>query len=192
MGEPGTPPDADALEQLRAHVIADVRAIEPVDPREADSKVETLAGLEQLTDPFSEIADPTHVTGSCLIVGPRGIVILRHRRLGIWVQPGGHVDPGETPWEAALREGVEETGLELRHPHAGPLLVHVDAHDGGRGHRHLDLRYALLGEDRDPKPPAGESQECRWFGFAQATAIADDGLRGALPAARALAQHLSS
>ena len=41
---------------------------------------------------------------------PRGILLLVHRRLGIWLQPGGHVDPGETPWEAARRETVEETG----------------------------------------------------------------------------------
>ena len=69
----------------------------------------------RLARPFDEHADPVHVTGSAFIVGPRGIVLLRHRRLGIWVQPGGHVDAGETPWDGARREAVEETGLPVRH-----------------------------------------------------------------------------
>jgi ADP-ribose pyrophosphatase YjhB (NUDIX family) len=39
------------------------------------------------------------------------VVLHRHRVLGIWVQPGGHIDSGETPWDAAVRETAEETGL---------------------------------------------------------------------------------
>ncbi len=87
------------------------------------------------------------MTGSAIVVGPRGVVLLRHKRLGLWLQPGGHVDPGETPWQGALREAFEETGLDVRFAGSGdahvPLLVHVDVHDGGRGHTHLDLRYLV-------------------------------------------------
>ena len=114
------------------------------------------------------------------MVSGRGIVLLRHKRLGIWVQPGGHVDPGETPWVAAVREGLEETGLAGAHPSDGPELAHVDAHDGGRGHRHLDLRYLLHVPPEDPAPPPGESPHCRWFSWEEAAAIADDGLRGVI------------
>jgi 8-oxo-dGTP pyrophosphatase MutT (NUDIX family) len=172
-------------EDLTARVAADVRARTPIDDREAMSIERTLAELSRLPSPFDEHADPVHVTGSALIVGRRGIVLLRHRRLGIWVQPGGHVDPGETPWAAARREGCEETGLALEFPPDGPRLAHVDVHPGGRGHTHLDLRYVLDGDDADPAPPPEESQQVHWFGWDAALARAE-------PAMAPLLRHLAA
>ncbi|HUG83015.1 MAG TPA: NUDIX domain-containing protein [Euzebya sp.] len=168
----------------RAVMIDAVSAIDPVDQREAASQIEVLAGLRDLPAPFEEAAGPVHITGSALVVGPRGIVLHRHKRLGLWLQPGGHLDAGEWPQDAARREAHEETGLPVRHPTSGPLLLHVDAHDGGRGHRHLDLRYLLLSLDVDPSPPQGESPDCRWFSWEEAAVVADPGLRGVLTRTR--------
>ena len=159
---------------------AAVAALDPVDDREARSQIEILDGLDTLDDPFDEHAGQTHVTGSALIATPEGIILLKHKRLGIWLQPGGHVDGEEWPFEAAVREAREETGLAVSHRFSEPLLLHVDAHDGGRGHRHLDLRYVLTAPREQPNPGPDESQECRWFDWDEAAATADDGLRGAL------------
>lgn len=163
-------------------VLAAVAARAPVDERERASIERFLATVPHLAQPFDEHSDPVHVTGSAFVVGPRGIVLLRHRRLGIWVQPGGHIDTGEAPWDAALREAVEETGMALRHRGETPELAHVDVHAGGRGHTHLDLRYLLDAGDADPAPPEGESQEIGWFAWADAPAIAEDGMAGILAA----------
>lgn len=170
---------------VRRRVRADVEARRPVDDRESASIEAFLEAFDRLEDPFDQRCDPVHVTGSGVVVGPRGVVLLEHKRLGIWLQPGGHIDPGETPWDAALRESREETGLELRFADAldaegVPGLLHVDVHDGGRGHTHLDLRYLVAGDDVDPDPPEGESQQIAWFGWGEAIACADPGLAGLL------------
>jgi len=172
---------------ITEHVLAELRARTPIDERERLSIDRTVAELARLTAPYDIDADPVHVTGSALIVGPRGIVLLHHRRLGIWVQPGGHVDPGETPWEAARREGTEETGLMLApfDDAVPPHLAHVDVHDGGRGHTHLDLRYLFRGGDDDPTPPPEESQQVAWFDWSAALAQAE-------PTMGALLGHLAA
>jgi ADP-ribose pyrophosphatase YjhB (NUDIX family) len=169
----------------RAAVRAAVAAIDPVDAREAAAQQEVLAGLASLAAPFDEAADAVHVTGSAIVVSGRGVVLHRHKRLGLWLQPGGHVEGDEWPHDAALRETREETGLAARHPEGGPLLLHVDAHDGGRGHRHLDLRYLLHAPPDDPDPGPGESPQCGWWSWEEAAAVADLGLAGGL--VRALA-----
>jgi 8-oxo-dGTP pyrophosphatase MutT (NUDIX family) len=155
----------------------------PVDDRERSSIGTIEAAVAALDRPFDEDGGPTHVTSSAIITGPAGVLLLEHKRLGIWVQPGGHLDPGEDLAAGAGREAVEETGLPVSQPAAGPWMVHVDVHDGGRGHTHLDLRWAL-GASGEPKPPPGESQRIGWFGWDQALAMADPGLAGALRARR--------
>jgi 8-oxo-dGTP pyrophosphatase MutT (NUDIX family) len=169
---------------------AEVRAIvvahQPVGAREEASVRRFLAELDRLARPCDEEADPVHVTASALVVGRRGTVLHLHRRLRKWMQPGGHVDPGESPPEAARRESLEETGLAAIDPPSGPLLVHIDVHEAALGHTHLDLRYLLLGPDDDPSPAPGESPDCRWFDWAAARSAADESLEGALDLAESL------
>ncbi len=164
---------------LDREALADeIRALEPVDEREETSKEAVLTRLE-MPEPTSEEASPHHLTASAFVVSSRGVVLHRHRRLGIWVQPGGHIDPGEDPPTAALRETTEETGLPARHLDP-PLLLHVDRHPGPRGHTHYDLRYLLVSDPVDPSPPPEESQEIGWFDEAAAFERATPDLQGAL------------
>lgn len=152
-----------------------VAAFDARSQRELESQRRILAEMDRLADPFDRHAGPVHLTGSGIVSGLRGTVLHMHRSLHLWLQPGGHLETGEPPWEAALRETAEETGLPVRHPAGGPCLVHLDAHPAN-AHFHLDLRYLLLCDDAEPAPPAGESQEVRWFGLDEAIAIADAGL----------------
>ncbi len=163
----------------------------PGSPREVAAQDRFLSELGRLRAPYDEHAGPTHVTASGIVVGRRGTVLHLHRRLGIWMQPGGHIDPGETPEAAALREATEELGLDVAHPDGGPLLIHLDVHEAAYGHLHLDLRYLLLGADGDPQPPPGESPEARWCSWDEALAMADAALVDALPVARSAYEALA-
>ena len=154
----------------------------PVDAREQESVNRFLRELDRLDDPCSETADTTHVTASALVVSSRGLILHKHKRLGIWLQPGGHIDTGENAADAAVRECLEETGLPAVHFAGEPMLVHVDTHDGPRGHYHLDLRYLLAAPDVDPTPPVGESPDVKWFAWDELREHTEPGVAGAVAA----------
>jgi 8-oxo-dGTP pyrophosphatase MutT (NUDIX family) len=169
---------------MRSLVRQEVLALKPpVDLRELRSRTALLIELDRLPRPFERLASPIHVTGSAIVVGRRGVVLHLHKRIGKWLQPGGHLEVGEAPWQAALREAREETGLRLCHAPPGVRMIHVDVHDAPHSHVHLDLRYLILADDDEPRPAPGESQQCRWFPPAEAMGMADEGLVGALRAA---------
>lgn len=162
-----------------ARLRGQIEHITPVDQRERDSIAATLERLCWPGDPFDEAADDHHVTASAFVVSALGVILHRHRRLGIWVQPGGHVDTGEEPEAAALRESIEETGLAARL--LEPVnLFHVDVHPGPRGHTHYDLRYILVAPPVEPTPPEGESPDVFWFDFAAAQERCEPALAPAL------------
>jgi len=159
-----------------------VAGLRATDARERESIATFLRAFDSLERPFDEHASPIHVTGSAIITSDAGVLLHLHKRLSIWLQPGGHIDTGETPWDAAAREAREETGIPVE---AGPdsqRLVHVDVHPGPRGHTHLDLRYHFTSAPVVPTPAAGESQDVRWFSWAEAIHTADAGLEGVLRA----------
>lgn len=54
-----------------------------------------------------------HLTASMVIIDPATsrVLLVHHNATGLWLFPGGHVDDGETPAEAAVREVREETGV---------------------------------------------------------------------------------
>lgn len=193
--EAGAHPDDPAAEAERRRAVrAAVTAFVPVDARAVASRARVLAELGHLAHPFDRHADLVHVTGSAVVTGARGTVLHRHKRLGRWLQPGGHLEPGEAPAEAARREAAEETGLAVSHPGPVPHLLHVDVHAAADAHVHLDLRYLLVADDPGarPAPAPGESQAAAWFMWADALALADDSLRGALAAAMTAAAGATS
>jgi 8-oxo-dGTP pyrophosphatase MutT (NUDIX family) len=174
---------------LRRHV--------PADALEGAHLARILGFVATHDRPFDRAIAEGHLTGSALVVSRSGdrVLLLHHKKLGLWLQPGGHGDPGEATGEAvALREALEETGirgLEL-HPTA-PRPLDVDVHPiparpNEPAHEHLDLRYLVLAPDsatavHDPE----ESHAIRWFTWDEVDAMElDHGLRRALRKVKAL------
>ena len=174
----------DLSQMIRAAVLAR----RPVDARERDSVASFVRLFDALDQPFSETANKVHVTASAIVVTDdrRRVLLHLHKKMNMWLQPGGHIEPGELPWLGALREAVEETGLpaQLVGPVGddGPELLHVDVHAGPKGHTHLDLRYLIESPMVTPTPPPGESQDVKWFLWHNAVDAAEAGLEGILRA----------
>jgi 8-oxo-dGTP pyrophosphatase MutT (NUDIX family) len=123
------------------------------------------------------------------------VLLLHHRKLDRWLQPGGHGDPGETTGEqVALREAFEESGIAgLSLDAAAPRPLDVDVHDipahgEEPAHEHLDLRYVVRApESARVSPALAELHEIRWVDWDGTAALdPDHGLRRALAKARAL------
>jgi 8-oxo-dGTP pyrophosphatase MutT (NUDIX family) len=177
------------------HVL--LRRHAPADAKETSDLSEILAFLDRHPDPFDRGIAEGHLTGSAVVVSATGdrVLLLHHRKLGRWLQPGGHGESGEREGEAiALREAREETGIEglILHPSA-PRPLDVDVHPiPARGdepaHRHLDLRYLVVApRDARLHRLAAEARALRWFTWAElATLDLDPSLRRALRAARTL------
>lgn len=160
-------------------LLAELDALAPGDaPLRADV-LATSAFLARTDRPFDEDAQASHVTASAFVVSSLGIVLVRHRLLGLWVQPGGHVEPGETPHAAACREVEEETGLVATHTQP-PRLVDVSVHPGPRDHLHHDCRWLLVADPVALRPAPGESDELGWYLPAAAAARCEPSLRGGL------------
>ena len=121
------------------------------------------------------------------------VLLLHHRKLQRWLQPGGHADPGETAGEpVALREAWEETGIEglslhLRAARPFDVDVHaIPAFGSEPAHAHLDLRYLVVAPLADAiARSAAETSDARWFEWDElATLDLDRGLIRALAKAR--------
>jgi len=122
---------------------------------------------------------PLHFTASALVVHPRSArVLLRwHQRQQLWLQVGGHGDPGESdPLEIALREAVEETGLADLVPWPDASVRHavVCAVAPGKGepaHEHADLRFIMATSDPDAARPEDAGAPLRWLTLDEARAL---------------------
>lgn len=128
-----------------------------------------LAHLRDHPDGLTRECHPDHLTASLLVVDEtRDRVLLNlHRRYQIWVQLGGHCEPGdETLAEAALREGVEESGIEgltLLDSRPAQLSRHEVRCGPIRPSHHLDVRYVAVAPSRAEPVVSSESIDVRWF-----------------------------
>lgn len=114
----------------------------------------------------SEVAG--HLTGSALVVDAASerTLLMLHRKLGRWFQPGGHADGDANLAAVARREAQEETGI------AGLRVVvpavDVDVHrvepPGEAPHLHLDTRFVVVAPPGAAEHANEESLALRWVG----------------------------
>ncbi|MBC8155268.1 MAG: NUDIX hydrolase [Bacteroidetes bacterium] len=164
------------LHQLAAH--------QPADTTEQAMLTQTIDFVTAQPDCFHRTLLIGHVTGSAWIVSrtpaapaERQVVLLHHRKLDRWFQPGGHADGDPDVAAVALREAQEETGLtSLRL--ASLAVFDVDVHPiPARGtepaHLHYDIRFLLEADPTEPFIETAETKAVRWVNVGQIADLND-------------------
>ena len=126
---------------------------------------------------MAHIHEKIDFTASVYIVFKNKVLLHKHKKLGIWLQPGGHIELDEDPNEAALREAKEETGLDVQ------LVGNTTAYESAYGardlivpkflnrhyfdaplntHEHIDLGYFGRAQSDDARHEI-PGKEMRWF-----------------------------
>lgn len=136
--------------------------------KEEEEKVKFfLDFIESNDDLYGRKNSFGHITASGWIINKEGNLCLlnHHKTMDKWVQTGGHIEKGETPFEAALREGMEESGIDTLET-VSETIMYIErflfpkGKDGGP-HYHYDIRYLFKADNMD-YTVSSESVDLKW------------------------------
>ncbi|QEL57927.1 NUDIX hydrolase [Chromobacterium paludis] len=152
----------------RAAIRAEVAAITPWDALEAEHRQDALAWIDsgaELWRREKPATPPEHLCTYFALVDDAGLLLVDHKKAGLWLPPGGHVDPGEHPRDAVARELFEELGVSGMKVPAASFITRTAV-----ASQHLDvtLWYALpVSRGLPLRHDGAEFREARWFDFDQ-------------------------
>lgn len=124
-----------------------------------------------------------HFTATVYVLDKGKALLLFHQKYGKWLPPGGHLDPDETPVEAAHREVWEEAGLKIQLASQENLWIdrwnavsmerpymclveNIPATDREEAHQHIDFIYVAT--------PLTQNPDLRWFTLEEVLSLKGD------------------
>ncbi|GAB3304584.1 NUDIX hydrolase [Luteimonas notoginsengisoli] len=136
-------------------------------PAEALRVEDFLALLADRADPFARERIAGHFTASAWLVdrSGRNILLTHHRKLGMWLQLGGHADGDRDLARTALREAEEESGLSGLQVVEGIFDLdrhRIPEHKDVPAHWHYDVRYIVQAGDDEDFVVSDESHALAW------------------------------
>lgn len=143
---------------------------EPYEERDHRSAVAVAAFLQEHgVDAFKRSNLSGHLTASGFVVSEdfTHTLLLHHRKLECWLQPGGHCDGNPDTLAVARTELWEETGLTSLHL-VSPVIFDIDMHTIPQSsrdpeHLHFDIRYLFIADRSEPLRANHESTDAKWI-----------------------------
>ena len=155
---------------LRSQALQELSAWSAPTPDQVAMRGAYLAYLADHDDAMWRECSPGHLTASALVLDlpARRVLLTLHPKVGRWLQTGGHCEPGDqTLASAALREAIEETGIDGLALLDQPVRLdrhHVGCRGPGQPPReHLDVQYVALAPAGGQGVATKESLELRWW-----------------------------
>ena len=140
----------------------------PIDENELKMRNETIEFVKTNEDCFRRELLIGHVTGSAWIVNyaRTHVLMMHHRKLNRWFQPGGHCDGEPDVLNVALKEAYEETGLKNFKVVDGEVYD-VDVHQIPErkdipAHYHYDVRFLIEADMNEQLIITEESNDLSW------------------------------
>ncbi|MEO0829042.1 MAG: NUDIX domain-containing protein, partial [Pseudomonadota bacterium] len=133
----------------RQRVQAIVENIQPLDAREQRDKADTMRWIASGAELFrlkKPATPPRHLVSYFVLLDGDHVLLVDHVLAELWLPPGGHLDPGEHPADAARRECREELDLEAEFLGEAPVMLTVEQTVGiSEPHTDVTFWYALRG-----------------------------------------------
>ncbi len=176
---------------LAESALAELSRWQPPSAAQASLRGAFVTHLETHDDGCERSCRPDHVTASALVVDSGGsqVLLCLHRKVGLWLQFGGHIEDVDASLAgAALREASEESGIDtLTLVGTGPVRLdrHAAPCDGSARH-HLDVQYLAVAPVGAEPTVSSESLDVRWFTPDALPEQTDDAVRQLVADAMAL------
>ena len=154
--------------------------------KESETLETMMRFFKEEKNPFSRTCLKGHFTGSCLLANPKTgkFVLTHHKKLGLWLQLGGHCDGDVNIAAVAYKEAEEESGLSGFHFNpktiigGHPLPIDFDIHVVPQSkkdpeHLHLDVRFLIETTETHLKI-SDESLDLKWFSPEEAEQVTNE------------------
>jgi len=148
-------------------------------PTEAELVSRYFALIDSSPNCFVRSCFPAHITVSALVISPTKdkLLLLLHRKLKKWLQPGGHLESANilTELEREIEEETSLTNVAISGDTIFDLDIHaIPARTDEPTHEHYDIRFLAVSHSEEIKAN-NESDAVRWFSFEDLETINTDG-----------------
>ena len=154
----------------RNFLLSLLQAYHPEDVEEKHHKRAIEAFVKRCSNCFERSCEEGHITASSWLLSEdlQHAFLLHHAKLGIWCQPGGHCDGEPDVVKVAIKEALEESGLQ-EVTSLQEAIFDVDVHlipqsPKEKAHLHYDIRFLLKAVGNQTIILNHESKDFLWVG----------------------------